>query len=291
MLFRSDPPFFTLWQASPYSDAYLERMAESAIDAFRLGQQDTMDFLGVSFSALDLIGHSFGPESREVEDMLRRLDDTIGALMTKLDEKVGAGNWVLGFSSDHGVAKVAITTGGGRIITEDMRDRIEETLINRYGALKDGTYVSSVTFNYVYFAPGIFDRLRGDAATYAEVEKAILGAPGIERVLRSDRLSDTSSDRMVRAAAFSHRPERSGDLIVVGKPNWYFSPRSDGSATTHGTAHLYDRQVPVIVMGKGIKPGRYAQAASPADIAPTLAQVAGVKLPKAEGRILREALK
>jgi predicted AlkP superfamily pyrophosphatase or phosphodiesterase len=286
----TDAPFFTLWQTSPFSDAYLGRMAEAMIDAFKLGQQGTTDFLGVSFSALDLVGHSYGPESRELEDMLRRLDDTIGSLMARLDSAVGKGNWVLGLSSDHGVANVAVTTGGGRIVTDDIRDRIEETLITRYGPREEGTYVSNISFDYVYLAPGIFDRVRGDAATYAEVEKSIMGVPGVERVLRSDRLSPTSSDRMVKAAALSNRPGRSGDLVVVGRPNWVFSPRADGSATTHGTAHPYDRQVPVILLGKGVRSGRYAQPASPADIAPTLASLAGVKLPKADGRVLREAL-
>ena len=95
----------------------------------------------------------------------------------------------------------------------------------------------------------------------------------------------------MRAAALSHVPDRSGDLILAGKENWYFSPRSDGSATTHGTAHAYDRRVPVLVMGAGIRPGTYSQAASPADIAPTLAHLAGVPLPQAEGRVLREALR
>ncbi|HEX5107555.1 MAG TPA: alkaline phosphatase family protein [Vicinamibacterales bacterium] len=289
----TEAPFFTLWQASPFADAYLERMAESLITSFRLGQGETTDFLGVSFSALDLVGHAFGPESREIEDHLRRLDDTIGALIAVLDQKIGQGRWVLGFSSDHGVAPIAVTTGGGRITTDDVRDRIEETLITRYGPRneKEGNYVVSVTFNYVYLAPGIFDRLKNDPATYAEVEKAVLGVPGMERLLRSDRLSDSSGDRAVRAAALSYLPARSGDIILVGKPNWYFSPRGDGAGTTHGTAHPYDRRVPVILLGHGIKAGRYAEVASPADIAPTLAHVIGVQLPKAEGRVLREALK
>jgi predicted AlkP superfamily pyrophosphatase or phosphodiesterase len=289
----TEAPFFTLWQASPYSDAYLERMAEAMIDAFALGQRGTTDFLGVSLSALDLVGHAYGPESREIEDHLRRLDDTIGALMATLDRKVGRDNWVLGFSSDHGVAPIAVTTGGGRIATDDIRDRIEETLITRYGRRneKEGNYVSSVTFNYVYLAPGIFDRIRADAATYAEIERGLLDVPGMDRVLRADRLSDASSDRVVRAAALSHVPTRSGDLILVSKPTWYFGPRGDAAGTTHGTAHPYDRRVPVILLGRGIKAGRFTQAASPADIAPTLAQVIGVKLPKAEGRVLREALK
>jgi len=287
-----DQQFFGLWQASPYSDAYLGRMAAAMIDAYGLGQGDSTDFLGVSLSALDLIGHAYGPESREVEDMLRHLDDTIGALITHLDAKVGRGNWVLGFSSDHGVAPVSVLSGGGRIVSEDLRDRIDETLMRRWGARPDASsYVASVTFNYVYFAKGVFARLLEEPAAYAELEKALVGVPGMARVLRSDQLSATSKDRDVRSAALSYVPDRSGDIVLVGRPYWTFGPRGDASGTTHGTSHPYDRQVPVILLGAGIKPGRYAHAASPADIAPTLAQLVGVKMPKAEGRVLKEALK
>jgi predicted AlkP superfamily pyrophosphatase or phosphodiesterase len=289
----TEAPFFTLWQASPYSDAYLERMAESLISSFRLGQGETTDFLGVSFSALDLVGHAFGPESREIEDHLRRLDDTLGAFIAALDQKVGRGAGCSGSAAIMASHPSRSPPAAARITTDDVRDRIEETLITRYGARteKEGNYVSSVTFDYVYLAPGVFDRLKGDAQTFAEMEKAVLGVPGMERLLRSDRLSDTSSDRTVRAAALSQVASRSGDIILVGKPYWYFSPRGDGSGTTHGTAHPYDRRVPLILLGHGIKPGHHTTAASPADIAPTLAQVIGVQLPKAEGRVLKEALK
>jgi predicted AlkP superfamily pyrophosphatase or phosphodiesterase len=285
-----DPQFFALWQASPYSDAYLGRMAAAMIDAFGLGQHDGTDFLGVSFSAIDLVGHAYGPQSREIEDMLRRLDDTIGVLAEHLDAKVGRGKWVMALSSDHGVAPVPAAAGGGRVVTDDIRDRIEETLTTRWGARADG-YVASVAFNNVYLAAGVFDRLKGDAATWDELEKAMVAVPGMVRVLRVDRLSDTSSDREVRAAALSFVPDRSGDLVLVGKPFWFFAGRGDSAGTTHGTANAYDRQVPVILMGAGIKPGHYAQPASPADIAPTLAQQMRVKLPKAEGRVLKEAIK
>jgi Type I phosphodiesterase / nucleotide pyrophosphatase len=287
-----DQPFFSLWQASPYSDAYLGRMAAALVDAFSLGQGDSTDFLGVSFSALDLVGHAYGPESREVEDMLRRLDDTIGALMTHLDAKVGRGKWVLGFSSDHGVAQVGVTSGGGRVVTEDIRDRIDETLRRRWGARPDGSsYVASVTFNYVYFATGVFARVVEEPAAFTELEKALVGIPGMVRLLRSDRLSATSKDGDVRSAALSYVPGRSGDIVLVSKPNWTFGPRGDASGTTHGTSHPYDRQVPVMLLGAGIKAGRYPQVASPADIAPTLAHLVGVKMPKAEGRVLKEALR
>jgi predicted AlkP superfamily pyrophosphatase or phosphodiesterase len=288
---KTDAPFFSLWQTSPYSDAYLARAAIALVDAFALGQRSGTDFLGVSFSALDLVGHGFGPESREVEDMLRHLDDSLGLLLAHLDARVGRGNWVLGFSSDHGVAPIAYLNGGGRIITEDIRDRIEEALITRYGPRTDGTYVGSVTFNYVYFTEGVFERLTKDPPALAAVERAALSVPGVARVLRGSQLSAASADRVVRAAALSHVPGRSGDLVLVGRENWYFSPRADGSATTHGTWHPYDRRVPVLMMGAAITPGTYSSSATPADIAPTLAQLAGVKLPKAEGRVLREALR
>jgi hypothetical protein len=111
------------------------------------------------------------------------------------------------------------------------------------------------------------------------------------RVLRADRLSGTSADREVRAAALSYVADRSGDLVLISKPFWFFGGRGDAAGTTHGTAHPYDRQVPVILLGAGIRPGHYPQPASPADLAPTLAQRIGVKMPKAEGRVLKEALK
>ena len=80
-----DAQFFQLWQASPRSDAYLEGLAESLIDSLALGQRDTTDFLGISFSALDEVGHSFGPESREIEDVLRQLDVALQRLIAHLD--------------------------------------------------------------------------------------------------------------------------------------------------------------------------------------------------------------
>jgi predicted AlkP superfamily pyrophosphatase or phosphodiesterase len=286
-----DGQFFGLWQASPYSDAYLGRMAAAMVDAFALGQRDGTDFLGVSFSAVDLVGHGYGPQSREIEDMLRRLDDTLGALMDHLDAKVGRGKWVMGFSSDHGVAPIPSAESGGRIVTDDIRARIEETLKTHWGPRTEGNYVASVTFNNVYLAAGVLDRLKTDAATYTELETAVSAVPGMVRILRADRLSDRSSDADVRAAALSYVPDRSGDLILIGKPFWFFGGRGDAAGTTHGTSNSYDRQVPVILLGAGVKPGHYAQSASPADIAPSLAQEIGVKLPKAEGRVLKEALK
>jgi hypothetical protein len=103
---KPDAGFRARWKASPFADEYLARMAVGSIDALKLGRGVGVDFLGVSFSSLDSVGHAFGPASHEVQDMVIRLDRTIGRLLDHLDSTVGRGNYVVAFSSDHGVAPI-----------------------------------------------------------------------------------------------------------------------------------------------------------------------------------------
>jgi hypothetical protein len=146
-----------------------------------------------------------------------------------------------------------------------------------------------VTFTNVYFADGVWNRLVADEEAWRRLEAAVVGIPGVARLLRVDRLESSSPDAEIRAAARSTVPDRSGDLMVVPKPNWTVGPRAEGSATTHGTAQPYDRQVPLILFGAGIKAGRRSVSASPADIAPTVAHISGVTMSPVEGRVLKEA--
>jgi predicted AlkP superfamily pyrophosphatase or phosphodiesterase len=285
----ADDQFFALWQATPRADAYLEKMAESMVDSFQLGQRNATDFLGISFSTLDDVGHSFGPDSREVEDVMRQLDGTLAALIAHLDTRVGRANYVLALSADHGVAPTAVAPKGGRIATDDVRERIEETLSGELGALPKGSYVDIVNFTDVYFMPGVFDRVRSNATTMAAVERAVKELPGIAAVLRGDQLSAASTDDRIRKAAFSYLSSRSGDLIVVPQEFWYFSGRNATFATTHGTGHEYDTHVPLILFGGGVNAARNTAEVTPADIAPSLARFAGVQLSKAEGRALSAA--
>jgi len=280
-----DAQFFDLWQSTPLADAYLEAMGASLVDSLALGQRGTTDFLGISFSTLDLVGHSFGPESREVEDVLRQLDTTLQALITHLDAKVGRENYALALSADHGVAPIAMAPRGGRIANEDVRERVDETLRELFGPREQGSYVESASFTDLVFAPGVFERLTGNPAAMTALQHALEKIPGIDFVLRADQLSETSPKPEVRMAALSHLDGRSGDLVLVPKPYWYFGGRNAGG-TTHGTLQDYDRHVPLILFGAGIPRGRNRMAVTPADIAPTLARLAGVRLVRAEGRNL-----
>jgi arylsulfatase A-like enzyme len=280
-----DAAYYAHWMQSPFLDEYLEHMAEAAVDQMHLGTQDRTDFLGVSFSSLDVVGHTYGPRSHEVQDMLVRLDITIGKLLEYLDKKVGAANYVVAMSSDHGVADLPeANAAGGRQPAVTVRAAIEAAMKPSLGG--DGDYVAGISGGDVYFKPGVYDRLKRDAATLAAVRTAATALSGIARVFTSDEIATpaarASKDPQVRAAALSYYPGRSGDLIVMVQENWIMVP----SGTTHGTLYDYDQRVPLVMYGAGVRTAVHPEPATPADLAVTLAPLLGVKLPSPDGHVL-----
>ena len=282
-----DGRFYTRWQASPYADEYLGRMAAALADSMQLGAGETMDFLAVSFSSLDSVGHNFGPRSHEVQDMLLRLDLTIGRLLDALDARVGKGRYVLGLSADHGVAEVPEqVSDSGRIVSSAVREALEKRLT---AVLGPGPHVASVNYTDIYLTAEAAKRVKEDAKVRAAALDALKAFPGMAHAFHGDELrtaeARTSRDPIRRAAALSYHADRSGDLIVVPKERWLQS----SSATTHGTLYSYDQHVPVIVFGAGVTPGVYDNPATPADVAPSLAALAGIRFNTEDGRALREA--
>ncbi|HEX5476040.1 MAG TPA: alkaline phosphatase family protein [Vicinamibacterales bacterium] len=284
----SDRFFYAHWEESPFADEYLERMAEAAVDALHLGHGDGTDFLGVSFSTLDIIGHSFGPRSQEVQDELVRLDATLGRLLAYLDEHVGAGQYVLGFTADHGVADIPEQVHeGGRESSRDITNAINGALKHDFG---DGPFVAASAYTDLYFAPGIYERLQQDPKAMKAVINALRHEPGIARVLRAEEISTPdaaqSKDPEIRAAALSYYPGRSGDLILIPREGWLLG----GGATTHGTLYSYDQRVPLILFGDGIRPGVHDDPSMPPDVVATLASIIHLTLPATDGHVLQSAL-
>ena len=285
-----DAAFFQHWLQSPYPDAYLERMAEAAVDEMHLGTEDRTDFLGVSFSMLDTVGHAFGPRSHEVQDVIARIDVVIGNLLDFLDKKVGAGNYVVALAADHGVADVPEQSqNGGRVSMAAVRGLMEASIKQSLGV--DGPFVAATAGSDIYLKPGVFDKLREKKGALKAALDAAGSVPGVGRMLSSDEIATpearASKDGQIRAAALSYFPGRSGDLFVVPRENFLLV----AAGTTHGTWYSYDQRVPVLLYGAGIKPGGYNEAATPADIAPTIAHLVGVTLPSPDGRVLTSALK
>jgi hypothetical protein len=280
---KPDAAFRSRWKASPFGDDYLGRMAAAASDAVQLGRGKGIDFLGVSFSNLDSVGHAFGPESHEVQDMVLRLDRTIGALLEHLDRTVGRGSYVVGFTADHGVAPLPEQSGGGRQAAKQVLAAINNALTPFLGA---GDHAVVTAYTDIYLAAGVADFLKREPKAREAVLGALRALPGVQHAFTADELEGrgarTSRDQARRAAALSHHEERGGDIVIAPRQFWILS----SSATTHGTHHAYDQRVPLIFHGAGVRAGVRTSAATPADLAPTLAALAGVRFDAPDGHLL-----
>jgi predicted AlkP superfamily pyrophosphatase or phosphodiesterase len=274
-------------------------MAENVVDKLQLGRGPGIDFLSVSFSSVDYVGHSFGPRSWEVQDELARLDRDLVELFTHLDKTVGHGKYVVAFSSDHGVAPIPedLRKSGidaGRLNLEEVRNRIEQVL-EPFRFAKPS--VSKIDRADVYFTPGTYTKVKSDPRALQAVIEAIQGTPGVAHVYQAEEVDDRPATRNpIRSAeAAGFFKSRSGDLLIVPKPYWIWDYSAPGKpsrsgGTSHGTPNYYDQRVPVILMGSGVRRGKYYEAATPADIAPTLATLCGITLATHDGRTLVEAL-
>ena len=277
--------FTAQWQRSPFADEYLGRMAGAAVDALALGRSKGVDLLAVSFSALDLAGHQFGPESHEVQDLVLRLDQTIGALLEHLDRSIGQGGYVVGLSADHGVGPITEQVqDSGRQTSEQTLAAINRALVPFFG---QGKHAVHAAYTDLYLAPGVMQKLRDHPKAAASVLAALEQLPGIARAFFADEIASperrTDPDPVRRAAALSYYPNRSGDVIIVPKPGWMLSSTS---AATHGTLYWHDQRVPLVFYGAGVPAARRDTPATPADLAPTLAALVRVPFAAPDGRPL-----
>jgi predicted AlkP superfamily pyrophosphatase or phosphodiesterase len=294
-----DAAFYSQWAASPYADTYLTKMAEDAIDQLGLGRSGGTDFLGVSYSSVDYVGHAFGPRSWEIQDVLVRLDKDLDELFKHLDARVGRRNYLVALSADHGVVPAPEDmqkTGAdaGVLHLPEISEKVEKAL-EPFNYTKPA--VARVASLDIYFSPGIYDRLRSDPAAMRAVLDGIRSVPGVAEVYRGEEVQDRPATQSALRAAesASYFPGRSGDLLVVPKPYYLVASSPPGEprdfGTGHGTPYYYDQRVPLLLMGWGIEPGEYFAPVTPADIAPTLAALCGVTLSLQDGHVLAEALR
>ena len=284
---------YTELDSTPFANDLVESLAERAIEAEKLGQGAKTDFLAVSFSANDYVGHAKGPDSEEVHDISLRTDKLIEKFFQYLDKKVGLANVVVVMSADHGVAPVvevskARKMPGERLVAGDLNKAIEAALSAKFG---QGKWITNraeygVTFNRETIAE---KKLTVEAVAEAAAEFT-RGYPGIFRVYTHSQLlrGQTPQDRFSSRINNGFFPARSSDMTIVQNP--YFL--MDKSGTTHGLPFSYDTHVPVIFMGASIKPGRYHKQVMVNDIAPTLATMLEIEIPSgAYGRVLEEMLR
>lgn len=299
---ESAPPFCTMvagtevrycggLEATPWGNEMIEDFAERAIAAENLGHHPGVDFLAVSFSSNDYVGHAVGPDDPAVRDISIRTDRLLGKLFDFVEQQAVAENTLVVLTADHGVAPVPEVNQkrhmpGGRLDSQIVNGRITDALIRRFGPGAWLVPASPATMPYLNLK--LVSALK---LSLAEVERvaadAAAGADHIARVYTAAELRSGAiqQDAIARAFSLSFYGPRSGDIFILQEPYYLF----DATGTSHGTPYAYDTQVPVMFWGPGIKPGTYPGSIAVNDIAPTLAALLGTALPSGSiGRVLNE---
>jgi len=242
---------------TPVANTLLVDVALAALAGEQLGADATPDLLAVSFSAHDYIGHGWGHESWEMWDMTLRLDREIARLLTALDDKVGAGQWAMAVTSDHGASPLPETMNGGRISYDQILDATRRAANAELGS---GEWILDTKYPTVFIAPQIF-AIKNERDRNTAIKKIMFSLrafPGIARVERAADFVGNCEARPPDARAICRAldPERSGDIVYLPKPGWVLHESDDPVGTGHGSPHDYDRLVPLILL----PPGRSAHA-------------------------------
>ncbi len=285
---------YTKISTTPMGNTLTAEFAKASIVAEQLGKDNITDFLAISFSSPDYIGHSYGPNSIESEDGFLRLDKELGSLLDFLDNKVGKGQYTVFLSADHGVANIPEfmkenKLPGGRIFMNDVTKEMNTSLNEKYKIsniiMYDDNY--QLALNH----PAL-DSAQLDTKKIVSWIVDNLGKnPAIARVFPLDELNKVPLPATVRTYMNNgYYKKRSGDIQFMLKPN--FIDAWSNTGTTHGLWNPYDTHIPLLWYGWGIKQGKTNRETYMSDIAPTIAALLRIQAPNGNiGQVITEVIK
>jgi len=278
---------------TPAGDELTLDFTKALFEAERIGQGTAIDFLAVSFSSTDYVGHLFGPSSLESEDNLLRLDRVLAELFAYVDEKIGLENTLVVLSADHGapdapehVAAIGMATGRFEFDYFKKPGPLTEALERRFGR---GDLIATHSHPYLYLDPKALAEAGLDVE---EVERfladELIKLPGItyamtRTALLEGRCAGTPIQDQIRR---SFHPQRSGNIHLVPDQYWFLHSTEEahqmgieGIAAIHGSPWAYDTFVPIFFAGHRVPHAKVHRAVGPHDIAPTIAAYLDIKPP------------
>jgi len=294
-----DADFYAALRYTPVGDELVLSLAREVLVAEELGQGESTDFLALSFSSTDYVGHAFGPASLEAEDNLRRLDASLAVLFAEIDRLVGLENTLIALCADHGAATSPehLASKGAHLGWVDsigMVKATNEALSEHFGTERD--LVWGHVAPYLWLHRRAIQELGLDLDAVARVAgEAVQATEGMAHGIPRSRIASGAlpDGELFERVAASFHEERSGDVYLVPEPGWLLGSGNAAAVLTsmHGSPWSYDTHVPILMAGPGVRKGTYADPAAPRDIAPTLAELLGTASPSAAtGRVLAEAL-
>ena len=293
---RGKPPesrFYDDLRRTPFGDELIMEAALEALKAHQLGTDDATDILAIALASTDIIGHTYGADSQELMDQLLRLDITLQKLFDEIDRRVGLTNTYVVLTSNHGVMPLvevlqAKEFDSHRASPADLRAAADDALRARFPDKHD--LIAHYDPPNFYLDETALSRYQLPLETVESTLIAGLKSSNlVEAVYTRAQLTSQkqSSDPYLNLYRNSFHPVRSPHLLVRLKQYIYLNDRVGG--TGHGSPYDYDRHVPIIFMGVGIKPGKYSSPCGPEDIAPTLARLLGIEYPlEPDSRLLLE---
>ncbi|WGQ08641.1 alkaline phosphatase family protein [Pedobacter gandavensis] len=272
---------YEMIKSTPYGNTMTLDLAKLAIASEDLGKDNITDFLAVSCSSTDYVGHQYGPNSIEAEDTYLRLDKDLADFFDYLDHTVGKGNYLFFLSADHGAAHVPGFMAenklpGGTVddgpVMKELNGRLEE----KFGIKK--SIIKSMN-NQIYFdhklintAKADFDAIKAFSIEFLKTQTGFMDAVDLNKVGASS-LPEPIKTRI----ANGYNARRSGDIYFLLKSNYFDSSSKTG--TTHGSWNPYDSHIPCVFMGWNVKPGKTNKTHYMTDIAATLAAMLHIQMP------------
>jgi predicted AlkP superfamily pyrophosphatase or phosphodiesterase len=276
---------YGLLSHTPFANDYLTQMASAAIVGEQLGKDNTSDFLCVSYSAPDAVGHDKGPNSVEVEDVYLRLDKNIEQLLQRLDTEVGKDNYTVFLTADHAVADVPQYLKDNKMpagyFDVDLKANLDKFLSSYFPGK---SFIENVSNNQIFLNQESFQKDPRASGMEMFLVTELIG----KYLMSLDGVANYYTEGMLRQANFDEggikgsvirgfHSKRSGDIAFVLEPGWTKSDSPQG--TTHGSPYSYDTHVPILFYGRGIKKGSSALYHRITDIAPTISVLLRIKFP------------
>ncbi|EFK59915.1 alkaline phosphatase PafA [Sphingobacterium spiritivorum] len=287
---------YELIKTTPYGNQLTLDLAKAAIENEKMGNNPTKntDFLCVSLSSTDYVGHRYSLSAIEIEDTYLRLDQQLEEFFNYLDKTVGQGNYTLFLTADHGASYnsryfMDMKGNGGYFFSRQVMKDLDAALNAKFGVTK---LVKSLMNYQVHLNYPLIEKSNLDVdKVKEEIIKVLKKEEGIAYVVDVEKGDNMAIPQPIRERIINgYNMKRSGVIQIVLEPQWYDgSPRSTG--TTHGTWTPYDSHIPLIFMGWGIKPGASNRVVNMTDIAPTISSLLHITEPNGNiGKPILEVL-
>ncbi len=274
---------YDAFKYTPHGDSYTFDMARAAIEEEKLGQNRAVtDFLALSFSSPDYIGHNFGPNSIEVEDTYLRLDLGLADFLKYLDARMGKGNYLVFLTSDHAVAHNPYfmqdhQLPAGSLEYNEVRRKMTDTLAKKYQV---GGLLSKWSNYMLFLNDSIIARNGLDKTEIKNFLKTfLLRQPSVSHIVDLENIAGTTlPERIKTMLTNGYNQKLSGDLQILLKPGHF---QNFHLGATHGQWHLYDAHIPLVWFGWKVKPGKTHREIHMTDIAPTVSSLLNIQMPNA----------